>query len=415
MSANMTYSAPNLDGIPQQLKDIPHWVCWNKDKTPMRPCGKRGPASSTNPESWGTFDQAVDRYRSEGYAGVGFVFSGDGIVGVDLDDCVIDGTPAPAALQIMEEIGCQYVELSPSGTGLHGFGYGALGKGKKGIYNGIKTELYTSKRYFTMTGRTIKVGPLCELPGFAKVADSITGDVEKHGGQGREIASVSSVSSVASVTSDTSVTSVGLKFPSRLIPKGAGMRNEKLFRLARYLKGRNPNYSWGELRVLVTQWHQQALPHIETIDFDITWVDFKHAWESVTSPEVIGQIMENPPPLPTACEEVAEYGIKAIKLMRQCIGLQLHSAPDPFFLSSRIAGEALAMDYSDAAKLLSRFVKDGYLMLIKKGEGSKASRYRVPPHRLDEIDDTPIAYGLVSQAQMGFSGRNYATASSDSC
>jgi primase-polymerase (primpol)-like protein len=104
--------------------------------------------------------------------GVGFVLNGDGIVGVDLDKCVTDTTPAPAAMDLMNRIGCTYIEYSPSGTGLRGFGYGESldGKRKKGVFAGLNVELYATARYLTVTGRSIVQGPLKPLPGFAAVA-----------------------------------------------------------------------------------------------------------------------------------------------------------------------------------------------------------------------------------------------------
>ena len=79
-------------------------------------------ASSTNPETWCDFLHAQEAYEAGRYDGVGFVFDGsDGIVGVDLDDCIdpsvgIDSL-APEARKILEGVK-GYAEISPSGTGL---------------------------------------------------------------------------------------------------------------------------------------------------------------------------------------------------------------------------------------------------------------------------------------------------------
>lgn len=57
------------------------------------------------------------------------------------------GEPAPAALGLLDRVGCKYIELSPSGTGLRGFGYGDNITGRRGQLDGVNVELYASKRY----------------------------------------------------------------------------------------------------------------------------------------------------------------------------------------------------------------------------------------------------------------------------
>jgi primase-polymerase (primpol)-like protein len=63
--------------------------------------------------------------------------------------------------------------LSPSGTGLRGFGYGDNITGRRGQIDGVNVELYASKRYLTVTGRLLVPGPLVKLPGFSEVANAI--------------------------------------------------------------------------------------------------------------------------------------------------------------------------------------------------------------------------------------------------
>jgi putative DNA primase/helicase len=72
-------------------------------KPPVDP--KVGRYSSVDdPETWGTFAQA----RAAAADGVGFVFTaGDGLAGVDLDDCIDPQTAeiAPWAAAIISQIG----------------------------------------------------------------------------------------------------------------------------------------------------------------------------------------------------------------------------------------------------------------------------------------------------------------------
>jgi hypothetical protein len=177
------YLAPDFDGIPPELKALPRWVAWQavkrggKDtKVPYVPSSfDNSLASVSDPATWGTFEQAEAAYLEGDRTGVGFVLNADGIVGIDLDECIDrDGVFDPAAMAIMDRAGAAYVELSPSGTGLRAFGYAtALPKGRSGVVDGIKCELYSGGRYLTVTGRPIRRGSLVQLHGFEALANAI--------------------------------------------------------------------------------------------------------------------------------------------------------------------------------------------------------------------------------------------------
>lgn len=164
---------PNFDAMPAELQAVPRWVLWKDAKVPYNALAVNSKASSTNPDTWASFGQVQTAYHEGGYSGVGFVLNGDGIVGIDLDDCVEDGEPEPLAMGLMDRVGCKYIEISPSGTGLRGFGYGINIKGRRGLMDGINTELYADARYLTVTGHAIRSGPLVQLPGFSDVAASM--------------------------------------------------------------------------------------------------------------------------------------------------------------------------------------------------------------------------------------------------
>ncbi len=90
---------------------------------------------------------------------MGFVFTeACGIVGVDIDHCrAEDGTLNDTARAILEKHP-SYTEISPSGTGLHIFYHGAMpGKGNKNSATGV--EMYSTGRYFTMTGQHLPGTP----------------------------------------------------------------------------------------------------------------------------------------------------------------------------------------------------------------------------------------------------------------
>lgn len=79
---------------PETLREREQWVCWREEerddkltKIPVTPA-TGGFASSTDPETWRSFETALEYTETEHADGVGFVFTDDDpIVGVDLDDC----------------------------------------------------------------------------------------------------------------------------------------------------------------------------------------------------------------------------------------------------------------------------------------------------------------------------------------
>jgi putative DNA primase/helicase len=145
------------DNIPEELKLRPQWVVWQAvgekpDKVPYSPKTGRK-ASSTDLLTWGTFEEALEAYENGEYAGLGFVFSSaDPYTGVDLDDCVDeDGEIALWALEIVRYFD-SYTELSATGSGLHIIVRGDVPNRRKD-----EVEVYSSKRYFTVTGRVVEV------------------------------------------------------------------------------------------------------------------------------------------------------------------------------------------------------------------------------------------------------------------
>jgi primase-polymerase (primpol)-like protein len=46
-----------------------------------------------------------------------------------------------------------YVEFSPSGRGLHVWGFGSLNRGRRFVRDGMKVEVYGDGRYLTVTGK----------------------------------------------------------------------------------------------------------------------------------------------------------------------------------------------------------------------------------------------------------------------
>jgi hypothetical protein len=184
MNSTYHYLSPVTSAIPPELAKIPRWVTWKPiqdgpgtkpRKVPFRADLLNVAASSTDPDTWCHFEQAVTAYEEEDseLAGIGFVLNGDDISGVDIDNCcdAETGEINPEAMRLLDDMQAAYVEFSPSGKGLRAFGYAKpLERGRKGKLNGLDVEFYSNGRYLTLTGRALKRGALRPLNGFHEQA-----------------------------------------------------------------------------------------------------------------------------------------------------------------------------------------------------------------------------------------------------
>jgi primase-polymerase (primpol)-like protein len=140
--------------LPVELTSRHRWVRRNAQKVPLTIEGRA--ASSTNPKTWTSYKKAA---ASNIGVGLGFVL-GDGIGCIDLDHCINEGVVTEWAREILHQVGPTYVEVSPSGEGLHLWGYleEAPGIRRKGV------EVYSVGRYITITGKVFMAAPLRDLP-----------------------------------------------------------------------------------------------------------------------------------------------------------------------------------------------------------------------------------------------------------
>jgi hypothetical protein len=146
------------------IRDLRQWLCWRIEerdgkptKIPYSPLtGQR--ASSTTPETWAGYEEAVSAAREHGYGGIGFVFTPeDDLCGVDLDGCLNPetGEIESWAQKVIKELD-SYTEISPSGIGVHILVRGELpeGRNRKGRF-----EAYDWGRYFTVTNKHLSGTP----------------------------------------------------------------------------------------------------------------------------------------------------------------------------------------------------------------------------------------------------------------
>ena len=148
----------------QTMRELRQWVCWRSEERNGRPTkipyspltGKK--ASSTDPDTWASYSEAVAAYRERGFDGIGFTFTRDDpFCGLDLDHCLVpeSGQLEAWAQEIVDELD-SYTEISPSGTGVHILVRATLpdGRNRKG-----PVEMYGHGRYFTMSGRHLAGTP----------------------------------------------------------------------------------------------------------------------------------------------------------------------------------------------------------------------------------------------------------------
>ena len=165
--------------VPSALMSSPNWVLWKyagKDnrKIPIQVSGE--PAKSNDPTTWVDYHTATECQNG---AGLGYVFDGSGIFGIDLDGCIDkNGIVQQWAKNILEKFP-SYAEISPSGSGIKIFALGTLpGSGKKKTLDIPKCcdkapaiEVYGRGRYFTVTFRSI--GRVIELVDCQQALDDL--------------------------------------------------------------------------------------------------------------------------------------------------------------------------------------------------------------------------------------------------
>lgn len=140
----------NLKNIPKEIQSLNQWVCSRSDSKVPQQAFCLFPASSTNPNTWSSFETAISAVADGKYDYVGFVFNDNGIVGVDIDDGYdTEGFLSPLTADIIGK--CKsYTEKSKSGRGFHILLKGDLPFKGKNNRNGV--EIYKTSRYFIMTG-----------------------------------------------------------------------------------------------------------------------------------------------------------------------------------------------------------------------------------------------------------------------
>ena len=178
---------PDWSGIPDAMKHENRWVLWRSmpvlneetgqyknGKVPCSPTtGERASAQDTR--NWLSFTEAQTLCREGGFGGIGFAL-GDGWAGIDMDSCIdtegyLDWGPIKPGINLNPELDPDrivetfetdaYIEVSPSGKGLHIIARGKLPPGRRKLALSVsdaetkELACYDAGRFFTITGRKI--------------------------------------------------------------------------------------------------------------------------------------------------------------------------------------------------------------------------------------------------------------------
>jgi len=153
------------ENIPSELKQRKRWLgmklIYDKDlgkpsKIPIN-CNTGDMGSSTSEATWSSFSDAIAAVWCYKLDGIGFAL-GDGILGIDIDHCVVEGKTYPEVQEIIDLLD-SYTEYSYSGTGIHILSLGEKPEDiiacKKKNFNGKGSdlEIYDKGRYFVVTGK----------------------------------------------------------------------------------------------------------------------------------------------------------------------------------------------------------------------------------------------------------------------
>jgi primase-polymerase (primpol)-like protein len=149
--------------LPPELTGRKQWLLWRYEhrdgrkptKVPFTCTGHK--ASTTNPQHWSSFDDAVKMSSWPGFAdGLGFVFTpGDPFCGVDLDHVWQSDADegAPWAEGILQQFSDTYAEQSPSETGVKIWCRAIAPRSGRWPIHAGEIEIYDRARYFAVTGR----------------------------------------------------------------------------------------------------------------------------------------------------------------------------------------------------------------------------------------------------------------------
>ena len=156
--------------LPVELTGADRWLNWKPvrrgerwTKMPVRLDGRS--ASSMDPGSWTSFEKAKGFGDRLGFA------LGGGFGCIDFDHVIADGVLDPVVAGWLRECPPTFIEVSPSGDGLHVWGLLPEERGRVRVVDGVQVEAYSYGRFMTVTRRPFRgsVPRLADLTDFRKM------------------------------------------------------------------------------------------------------------------------------------------------------------------------------------------------------------------------------------------------------
>jgi putative DNA primase/helicase len=189
-----TYNG-DLDHLPSALMHLRQqkaWLCWcwfwdgkRWTKPPRRVDDPSCNASTSDPTTWGTYEQAIRQVHIGCADGIGFAVKGRNIGGVDLDHCrnPKTGELAPWAQEYLRQFPDAYVEATVSGRGLRILGRSTVENLSPKFKlpdrgNGAAVELFSNSNHY-LTLSCNEIGSCAELPDIGDQMVQIAAELGK--------------------------------------------------------------------------------------------------------------------------------------------------------------------------------------------------------------------------------------------
>lgn len=275
------------------LRPQKRWLLWQSVNKGGRPtkipkCLNGTNASCSDPATWESWDRLMP--IPQGMSGVGIALGG-GLVGVDMDACLVDGQLEPWASEVIERL-ATYAEISPSGGGIkllmRVVDYSGTSKSAKwgeqmpmpdGSTKQRELALSFSGRYFTVTENVwsdvpIKVVPSEDVLWLLQRIEEITRSKQEPKQKLLETV----IKPPASHMRDISHLPMALQ---NLIKAGAaeGERSEQFHRAVAWLKEEGMAYETA-LGILHSYPYGISTKYIDRLE-----IEFKRCWEKVGANE----------------------------------------------------------------------------------------------------------------------------------
>lgn len=258
----------NPDKIPADLRNHAQWILWRNivresgpTKVPFGVDGKT--ASSTNPDTWATFDEAHAAYDPERHAGMGFVFShDDDFCGIDLDGCRNPETGEISAwARELITLLDSYSEVSPSQTGVKVFVRAKfpLERGRKTVIPGVEftgkepaIEIYDHARYFAITSK--------RLGGVSPAVESRQEQVDQIAAKFFPVAQAQSASPTLAFDSEAAILERARRYLNKLPPSESGKGGHNAAFRAACVLVLGFGFSEGDALSLMRDWNHGCKP-----------------------------------------------------------------------------------------------------------------------------------------------------------